>query len=115
MNDLDQENSEAPVASGKAITSMVLGIISIPVACTGPFTILLAGPGLILGLMSKSSGSRGFAITGIVTSVIGMLLGLFFTAAALFFVAIPTRVHEGAIQQTPVWDLFEPAAEEEDD
>ena len=114
MNDLDQENSEAPVASGKAITSMVLGIISIPFACTGPFTILLAGPGLILGLMSKSSGSRGFAITGIVTSVIGMILGLFVTAAILFSVLLPMLVHEGAVLQTPEL-VIEPAAEEEDD
>ena len=114
MNDLDQETSEAPVASGKAIASMVLGIISIPAACTGPFTFLLAGPGLILGLMSKSSGSRGFAITGIVTSVIGMLLGLIRTAGILFSVLLPMLVHEGPPQEMPEW-VIEPAAEEEDD
>ena len=88
MNDFKQEISEAPKASGKAITSMVLGILSIPAACVGPLALIPAVPGLILGLMSKNSGSRGFAITGIAASVAGAVLGILVTAA-FFLLAIP--------------------------
>jgi len=88
MNDFKQEISEAPKASGKAITSMVLGILSIPAACVGPLALIPAVPGLILGLMSKNSGSRGFAITGIAASVAGAVLGILVTAVVVIL-AIP--------------------------
>lgn len=92
MNDFKQEISEAPKASGKAITSMVLGILSIPAACVGPLALIPAVPGLILGLMSKNSGSRGFAITGIAASVAGVVLGILVTAVfvilAIFFMPL---------------------------
>lgn len=64
------------LGSGLAVTSMVLGIVSI-VLCLGPLTAI---PGLIIGIIAlvrigkrKASG-MGFAVTGIVTSAIGVFL-----------------------------------------
>jgi hypothetical protein len=65
--------------SGKATASMILGLMS--VLCLGNF--LTGLPGMILGTMAlgdigagKASGGRGMAITGIVTSLLGMVIVL---------------------------------------
>lgn len=66
-----------PLRQGLAIASMVLGILSIILCCI--FGGVLALPGLILGiisLVSKRDGS-GMAIAGIITSIFGLLLGVF--------------------------------------
>ena len=66
-----------PLRQGLAIASMVLGILSIILCCI--FGGVLALPGLILGIISlatKRDGS-GMAIAGIITSLFGLLLGIF--------------------------------------
>ena len=74
----------APPTSGMAITSLTLGILSIPSCCC------IGIPSIILGLMAFGFGlgafaqikngdvsqqSRGLAIAGLVTGGIGFLLG----------------------------------------
>lgn len=72
-----------PVAktSGMAMTSMILGILAIPLGCFG-IGIILGIVALVLGIISLSAinknpqqlGGKGFAITGIVTGAIGMII-----------------------------------------
>ena len=98
---------------GLSIASMVLGILSFVVA--GVFSSL---PGLILGIISlrkikKSAGllvGRGFAITGIVTSslnlllyilLIGALLSTFFTSG-LHEANPKTILENGRLANLPV-------------
>lgn len=65
---------------GLGIASMILGIVSIVICCCYGAGLLLAIPGLILGLVAKKSpqtGSRsGFAIAGIIISAISIGLNL---------------------------------------
>lgn len=67
---------------GLGIASMVLGIISILLCCCYGFGLMLAIPGLILGLVAKKSlatGKRsGFALAGIIISAISCGLNLLF-------------------------------------
>lgn len=65
-----------PAPDGMGIASMVLGIVSL--ILTGDFAIL-AVVGLILGVISykktkTDKGSSGFAIAGIITSVINLVI-----------------------------------------
>jgi Protein of unknown function (DUF1559)/Domain of unknown function (DUF4190) len=90
----DDDYSPAPRAtSGKAITSLVLGILSIVVCLIGP--VFLGVPAFILGLMAlgdvkkKHLGGQGMAITGIALSMASfilvlpaMLIGLLLPAVA---------------------------------
>jgi len=65
---------------GKAITAMVLGIISIVFCITGYFALLLGILAIIfasLSLKNEKTG-RGMAITGLVTGIIGTIFGLLY-------------------------------------
>lgn len=62
---------------GLAIASMVLGIVSLVCCCCGGFiSLILAITGLILGIISQSRGSSGYAIAGIITSAFGIVFGI---------------------------------------
>lgn len=61
-------------SNGMAITSMVLGILSLPLCCAfgigGIFGIL----GLIFGSISIKNDNKGMALTGIITSIISLVM-----------------------------------------
>lgn len=65
---------------GMAITSMILGIVSVVLFCIPFFPILTGVVGIVLGVMSLKSSGRGMAISGIITSVLG---GLFWVLAII--------------------------------
>lgn len=70
---------------GLGIASMILGILSL-ICCWVPFLGFLFGIiGLILGLCARRIDGKksGFAIAGIITSSIGVLLGIFMIIAAI--------------------------------
>jgi len=76
-------NSSGPLrANGLAITSMVLGILSLPTFCCCVLSIPLAIAGLIFGIVAMTqlkdgnytNGSRGMAIAGLICSGIALLL-----------------------------------------
>lgn len=83
----DQELPTTPPAghSGKAIASMALGISGIVLFCLfPPLAVPVGAAGLVLGFMSLKSQSRGFAIAGLVTSGISLLLGLLLVVGIAF-------------------------------
>ena len=69
--------------SGQAVTSLVLGIISIVftfIPCFGFVAIVTGIIGLIMGILGRKSVSRhGMAVTGIVLSAISLGLVVLFT------------------------------------
>lgn len=68
-----------PVANhggGKAVASMVLGIIGLIGWIVPIVGFVLAITGFVLGTLSLKSSRKGFAIAGIVLTVITMLLSL---------------------------------------
>jgi hypothetical protein len=79
----------AEPGSGQAVTSLVLGIVSIVIAfvpCLGFAAIVTGIVGLVMGILGRKSVSRhGMAVTGIVLSSIG--LGLV-VLAAIFWIGI---------------------------
>lgn len=82
-----QQPQQPKKGSGCAIASLVLGILSLILCCVGGgiFGII----GVVLGIISlcrKESG-RGMAIGGLVTSGIGLLLGIFMLIEILAVVA----------------------------
>lgn len=82
-----QQPQQPRKGSGCAIASLVLGILSLVLCCVGGglFGII----GVVLGIISicrKESG-RGMAIGGLVTSGIGLLLGIFMLVEILAVVA----------------------------
>lgn len=62
---------------GRAVASLVLGIISLVTMFTGTFAIVgvvLSIIGLILGIKSKKDNPSGMATAGIVLSIIALVL-----------------------------------------
>ena len=88
MNDVEENGAPAP--SGKATASMVCGILSLVGYCV-PFVQivapLLAIAGLVLGFMSLKAANKGFAIAGIITSVISLLLAVLALVGLTFLTA----------------------------
>ncbi|MBO0838756.1 MAG: hypothetical protein J2P28_25010, partial [Actinobacteria bacterium] len=73
-----------------AIISLVLGIISLPLAVFfWPIGLPAAIGGLVLGILSRRSPGRGLAIGGIVTSAVGLGLSVI---VVLFVIASLARV-----------------------
>lgn len=64
-------------ASGMSIASLILGILSVLLCCLG-LGGLLGLIGFILGLivLIGKKGGTGLAITGVITSIVGILLSL---------------------------------------
>ena len=75
-----QVNPEAPPkGGGAAVTSLVLGIISIATPCCPLLYFPLAIAGIICGIVGLQSKKRGLAIAGLICSAIGLFEGLFTT------------------------------------
>mgnify|MGYP002715331137 CR=1 FL=1 len=65
-------------AKGLAIASMVCGILSLLCCCIWYIGGILAIVGLVLGIISirKGTEGRGMAMAGIITSVLGLVIGI---------------------------------------
>lgn len=70
-----------------AIASMVMGICSIVLCCTGFLSLAMAALGILFAVLSrrKAKSMPGMSIAGICTSALGMVLGLI---AAIYFIII---------------------------
>jgi hypothetical protein len=71
--------SSGPVSSdgsGKAIASLVLGIVGMVGWCLPIIGLPVTIVGLVLGIMARTSSKRGMAIAGIVLSIIGLALSV---------------------------------------
>lgn len=69
------EQNQKP--NGKAIASLVLGIVSVVFIFTGNFALLgvVAGViGLIVGISARKENPTGMATAGIILSIIGLAL-----------------------------------------
>lgn len=76
---------------GLGIASMILGIISVVICCCYGIGLLLAIPGLILGLVAKKmpeTGKRsGFALAGIIISSISIGLNLIWLIYMVYYIS----------------------------
>ena len=68
-------SSRSDGGSGLAVTSLILGILSIPMLCCCYLNIPISIAGIITGLigMGKPQG-RGMAITGLILSIVSLAL-----------------------------------------
>lgn len=77
-------------SNGLAIVSLVLGIVSIVLSCCVFGGFLFGALALIFALLSRGKEHKfdGMAIAGIVTSIVGMLLGIAFLILVIVDVAV---------------------------
>jgi hypothetical protein len=68
---MSEQNQEI---SGKALASMILGIIGLIAWLIPLFGLPITVIGLILGVNSLKSNNSGIATAGVVTSIIGLVL-----------------------------------------
>ena len=66
-------NSVTKDRKGFAIAALVLGIVSIVLACVWFLSIPCGILAIIFGALSLKSSKRGFSIAGIITGIIGTL------------------------------------------
>ena len=71
-------------SNGKGIASMVLGIVSLLFFWMPYITIFLSIVGIVLAVLQNKTYKNGIATTGLVTSIIGLVL----SAILLFFLII---------------------------
>lgn len=72
------EAPEAPRGNGMAITSMVLGIISLLFTCCCGIGVLPAFVGIVLAVVdiSKRGKANGYAVAGLILGILGVVLSL---------------------------------------
>ena len=72
--------------SGLAVVSLVLGIMSIILFWAFSYPIILGLAGMVIGLISiaKKRDGLNIAIAGIITSIIGLLIGIIFVVLYIF-------------------------------
>ncbi|MCQ2465187.1 MAG: DUF4190 domain-containing protein [Oscillospiraceae bacterium] len=78
------ESTEPSGSKAMAIVSLVLGIVSIVCCICGlPFAVV----GLILAILVlvKNKNGRGQAIAGLVTSIIGLIIGVYMVISLISF------------------------------
>ena len=87
------QEQKSTAGQGIGVGGLILGIVAIPLAiipCTFPLALLLATAGIILSAVgisqaSKANGSKGLPVSGLVVSIIGLMIalmwGLFIAAA----------------------------------
>lgn len=85
---------------GLAVASLVLGILSMTLCCMGGWLPGLIG--LIMAIVSlvKGRGGKGMAIAGLVTSILGILVGIY------FLVCMIVGMQSGEFQDA-FWDAFQ--------
>ena len=84
MNDKTQEEIEVEQkpADAMAITSMVLGIVSIF------FLGIVTGTiGIILAILSRKKGKNGINMTGMICSIVGLALNVLWSVLYVTFLA----------------------------
>ena len=108
MNDMEENG--APASSGKATASLICGIVGLVGWCViGPFIVPVAIVGLVLGFMSMNSANKGFAVTGIITSAISIILGI---VIVIFGVALLGEMEEQGVTFEQIMEEAEQQAEE---
>lgn len=70
---------------GLAIAGLVLGILSILLACCYGFGAFLGIPGIICAALSKKKGKSGIGTAGLICSIIGTI---FSVIAIIYYVAV---------------------------
>jgi hypothetical protein len=65
------------------IASMVLGILSLVFSVIFPLAILLGILAIVFGIKQKRIKGNGFATTGLITGVVGILLSIFVVVAII--------------------------------
>lgn len=91
-----QQPMEQLPTDGRAITSLVLGIVSIVLGCLPLVGIICGTIAIILFIKVNSDFNerqgqlkgKGLAIAGLVTGIIGVLIGLFYTVYWFFVGAV---------------------------
>lgn len=105
------DNNKGEWGKGFAIASLVLGIVSVVLFCTccNVITALLSIIFAIIYLVKNSGGSKAMAITGIVTSVISVVLtgvlciGI---ARSSYMNDIYTEIQSGDIKTEEDWERY---------
>jgi hypothetical protein len=98
-------------SNGMATASLILGIISIVTGFFGWLGIICGLLAIIFAIVAKNkikadpalASSKGAATGGLVTGIIGLLIGIAITVIAIMFVA---AVAEGAANSQELRDLM---------
>lgn len=72
-----------------AVFSMISGIFSIVSCCASPLAVILGITGIVLAILSKKGQPMdGFAIAGIILSIVGLVVSLAFFAYYIFVLSL---------------------------
>ncbi len=88
-NEMNQNMpQENPRYRGLSIASMVCGICSLVMCCTGILSISTGALGILFALLTRKSGQRmnTMCVTGIWLSCVGLALGIFITVSSMITV-----------------------------
>ncbi len=76
---MDQSQKPANSSLGLSITSLVTGILSLVLFWFPVINLLLGVAGVVFGALGlKKSAGKGMAIAGLVTGILGTLIGIIY-------------------------------------
>ena len=87
-----------PYGQAFAIASLVLGLLSVTIGCCG-FSLPLGALGILFALLGSRKGRKmeSTARTGLILSVIGLIMGIFLTIIS--FLLIPLLMQNDAYRE----------------
>lgn len=97
-----QPGQDGAPKKGLAITSMVLGIVSVVLSLPLWFITFFAGiAAIITGIMARkrNPGAKGFWLTGLILGIVGLLISLLI---GIFAIAVIGAINSGEINGTPL-------------
>ncbi|MBR1383972.1 MAG: DUF4190 domain-containing protein [Ruminococcus sp.] len=93
-------------SSGMAVASLITGLLSILMCCTGFLSIIFGALGIIFAALSRGRDRRflGTAVAGLITGLCGLVLGISLTAFSFVFM---NRVMEDPSMREQLDPMFE--------
>lgn len=111
-NTFQIKNSEPQIpVNAFSIASMVLGILSVVLLCLVYFSPMFAGLSILFALLSKGYRNKmhGYALTGVVTSVIGLVCSIALWIGIFVFVF---RMAEPGNLDSDFWRSYKETGEQ---
>ena len=75
-----------------AVLGMILGILSLVLCCVIYVAPIFALAGLIFSIMGKKSQKKGMAVAGMITSILGLVVGIIYIIIVAAAVSMPDWV-----------------------
>ena len=93
------DNKPNGEGKGFAITSLVLGIVSLVLFCIPYLAILCAIAAIVFGVIGLKKAGKGMAIAGLILGIVALILYVFVILGSIALVGMSASVLEDSLKE----------------